>query len=160
MTNTGAEGTSKFSGDASAIADLPADELRRRAELSKRLMSAFGEVVSVFMRSEGHRHQFLADLEWLVLPAIAAGQFSLMDAQSKSLGFTQLVGLALWARVSPEVDQRLSSNLNQSIRLKPEEWTSGDITWIVEAVGAPQAMGPLLKSLAERELKGKTIVWH
>jgi hemolysin-activating ACP:hemolysin acyltransferase len=55
------------------------------------------------------------------------------------------------------VDQRLSAHLNQPIRLKPEEWTSGDITWIVEAVGAPQAMGPLLKSLAERELKGNTI---
>jgi hemolysin-activating ACP:hemolysin acyltransferase len=138
-------------------AELPADELKRRAELSKRLMGAFGGVVSVLMRSEAHRHQFLADLEWLVLPAIASGQFSLMDAQSKSIGFTQPVGVVLWARVSTEVDQRLSSNLTLPLHLKPEEWTSGDILWIVEAVGAQQAMGPLLKALSEKEWKGKPV---
>lgn len=137
--------------------ELPADELRRRAELSKRMMAAVGEAVSVLMRSEAHRHQFLADLEWLVLPAIAAGQFSLMDAQSKSIGFTQPVGLVLWARVSSDVDQRLSSNLALPMRLKPEDWTSGDIVWVVEAVGAPQAMGPLIKALSENEWKGKPV---
>lgn len=73
--------------------ELPADELKRRAGLSKRMMAAFGEAVSVLMRSEAHRHQFVADLEWLVLPAIAAGQMSMMDAQSKTIGFTQPVGL-------------------------------------------------------------------
>jgi hemolysin-activating ACP:hemolysin acyltransferase len=81
----------------------------------------------------------------------------MMDAQSKTIGFTQPVGLVLWARVSPEVDQRLSSNLTLPIPLKPEEWTSGDILWIVEAVGAQQAMGPLLKALSEREWKGKPV---
>jgi RTX toxin acyltransferase family len=74
--------------------ELSADELKRRAGLSKRMMAAFGEAVSVLMRSEVHRHQFMADLEWLVLPAIATGQFSIIDAQSKSIGFTQPVGLA------------------------------------------------------------------
>jgi hemolysin-activating ACP:hemolysin acyltransferase len=142
---------------SSVHAELSSDELRRRAELSKRMMAAFGEAVSVLMRSETHRHLFLADLETLLLPPIAAGQFSLMDAQSKAVGFTQPVGLALWARVSAEVDRRLSSNLDLPMRLKPDEWTSGDIFWIVEAVGDQRAMGPLLKALSEREWKGKPV---
>jgi hemolysin-activating ACP:hemolysin acyltransferase len=141
----------------SAPPELTPDELRRRAELSKRLMSAVGESVSVLMRSEGHRHLFLADLETLLLPAIAAGQFSLMDAQSKSIGFTQPVGVVLWARVSAEVDKRLSANLDRPMRLKPEEWTSGDILWVVEAVGDNRVMGTLMKALAEREWKGKPV---
>ncbi len=143
--------------NSAPITELPADELARRAELSKRLMGAFGEAVSVLMRSDAHRHQFLADLETLLLPPLAAGQFSIMDAQSKAIGFTQPVGLVLWARVSAEVDQRLSTGLDRPMRLKPEEWTSGDIVWIVEAIGDQRALGPMLKALSERELKGKAV---
>ena len=40
------------------MTELFADELARRAELSKRLMGAFGEAVSVLMRSEAHRLEF------------------------------------------------------------------------------------------------------
>lgn len=150
-------GTGSDSAATMPAVELPADELKRRAGLSKQLMSAFGEAVSVLMRSESHRHQFIADIEWLVIPAIASGQFSIVDAQSKSIGFTQPVGLVLWARVSPEVDQRLSSNLTQPIRLKPQEWASGDILWLVEAVGDNRVMGTMLKTLSEKEWKGRRV---
>jgi hemolysin-activating ACP:hemolysin acyltransferase len=137
--------------------ELPAEELARRAAISKRLAGAFGEIVSVLMRSGGHRTQMLMDLEWLVLPALSTGQFSIADAQSKSVGYSLPVGVALWARVSPEVDKRLASNLDQPVRLKPDEWTSGDIYWLVEAVGDSRVIGPMLKGLSEREWKGKQV---
>jgi|SoiMethySBSTD1v2_1073268.scaffolds.fasta_scaffold259772_2 cytolysin-activating lysine-acyltransferase len=142
---------------APAMPELPAEELSRRAALSKRLAGAFGEIVSVLMRSETHRTQMLMDLEWLVLPALATGQFTIAGAQSKSVGYSLPVGVVLWARVSPEVDGRLASNLNQPMRLKPEEWASGDIHWLVEAVGDNRVIGPMLKGLAEREWKGKQV---
>ena len=142
---------------APAMPELPAEELSRRAALSKRLAGAFGEIVSVLMRSEAHRTQMLMDLEWLVLPALATGQFTIAGAQSKSVGYSLPVGAVLWARVSPEVDQRLASNLDQPLRLKPEEWASGDIYWLVEAVGDNRVIGPMLKGLAEREWKGKQV---
>ena len=51
------------------MAELSADELARRAELSKRLMGAFGEAVSVLMRSEAHRHQFLLEFRTVTFSA-------------------------------------------------------------------------------------------
>ena len=37
------------------------------------------------------------------------------------------VGMALWAKVSPEVDAKLSENLDSPIKLRPDEWRSGEI---------------------------------
>ncbi|HJQ61206.1 MAG TPA: toxin-activating lysine-acyltransferase [Vineibacter sp.] len=136
---------------------LPAEELQRRAALAKRLAGAFGEIVSVMMRSEPHRLTYLAELEWLVVPAIVSGQFSIADAQSKSHGAVTPVAAVLWASVSPEIDARLSAHPGRPIRLKPAEWKSGDIVWIVEAIGDPRALNPMLKSLRQREWKDRTI---
>jgi hypothetical protein len=33
------------------------------------------------------------------------------------------------------VDKRLSENLTAPIRLRPDEWKSGDILWLVDAIG-------------------------
>jgi hemolysin-activating ACP:hemolysin acyltransferase len=65
--------------------------------------------------------------------------------------------MALWASVSPEVDKRLSENLNTPVRLRPDEWKSGDIMWLVEAVGDARALLPLLKQLDETAFKGLTV---
>lgn len=73
------------------------------------------------------------------MPAIAARQHFLMDPQSKTIGFTQPVGIVLWARLSPDVDQVLASYIAPPLKLKPEDWTRGDILPVVKAVGAPQA---------------------
>lgn len=140
-----------------SLPDLPADELERRTALSKKLSGAFGEIVSVLMRSESHRTQMLMDLEWLVLPALATGQFKVAGAQSKAVGYLVPIAVVLWARVSAEVDKRLTSNLEQPIRLKPEEWASGDIYWLVEAVGDGRVVTPILKGLIEQEWRGKVV---
>lgn len=137
--------------------ELPPEELQRRTVASKKLAVAFGEIVSVLMRSESHRTQMLMDLEWLVLPVIASGQFKIAGAQSKTIGYLVPVAVVMWARVSPEVDKRLAANLQQPVRLKPAEWMSGDIHWLVEAVGDPRVVGPMLKSLAEKEWNGQQV---
>lgn len=145
------------SNGGTAAGELPADELRRRLETGKRLAGAFGEIVSIMMRTEGHRLCHLAELEWMVLPALATGQFSIAEAQSRTNGISAPIAAVLWASVSPEVDQRLSSNLLRPMPLKPEDWRSGDILWIVEAVGEPRALETMLKAIGEREWKGRPV---
>jgi len=103
------------------------------------------------------REHKIADLEWLLMPAMAAGQFSLAEAQSRETGVVAPVGVVLWARVSAEVDQRLSDNLDQPIRLAPNEWQSGDIFWLIETIGDRQAVAAQLKLLSETEFKGRPV---
>ena len=108
--------------------------------------AAFGHIVTVLMRSAKHRLSFLAELEWLAAPAAASGQFALSMKRDETTGATTPIGVVLWANVSKAVDERLAKTSGRP-RLKPEEWVSGDIPWLVDAVGEPRATAMLLKQL-------------
>ncbi|MEQ1673100.1 MAG: toxin-activating lysine-acyltransferase [Hyphomicrobium sp.] len=136
---------------------LNAEQMKVMAATSKRLAAAFGDVVSLFMRTPDYRAMPLGDLEWLVVPAIATGQYTMAEAQSNTNGLIQPMGVVLWAHVSAEVDQRLSSNPDQPVRLTPREWTSGDQIWMVEAVGESRAVQALLQRMAGTVWKDKTV---
>jgi hemolysin-activating ACP:hemolysin acyltransferase len=56
---------------------------------------------------------------------------------NKETGARAPIAVATWAFVSEEVDARITSDLSRRIRLRPDEWKSGDIVWIVDLVGAP-----------------------
>ena len=131
-------------GDGQAAGDEAA---RARAMRSKLMAAAFGEIVSVLMRSPHYKHYSLTDLEWLVVPPLLNNQFSLAEAHSKEGGLMAPVGVALWASVSEEVDQKLTEGLNRPIRLRPDEWRSGEILWMIDAVGSPQTVNALLERL-------------
>ena len=65
------------------------------------------------------------------------------------------VAVAVWATVSAEVDKKLSENLHVPIRLRPDEWQSGDILWLIDAVGDPRVVPQLLRQLVETAFKGR-----
>lgn len=60
--------------------------------------------------STGHKHLFLADLEWLVLPPVMARQFRLFKNKSRPFAF------ASWALLNEESEKRL---LAGQPRLRP-----------------------------------------
>ena len=99
----------------------------------------------------------LADVENILNPALSRGQFSLAEATYKQSGLIAPIGVVLWARVSSEVDERITRDLERPLRLTPEEWSSGDIIWIVEAVGTPAEVNKLVKKLKGTTWKGKTV---
>jgi len=135
-----------------------------RGAAQLRFTQSFAQIVSVLMRDPGYRNLAIADLEWLVLPAVAAGQFRLAHATMPAAGeVAQQRGalvpaaVALWARVSPLVDKALSDNLDKGVRLSPGAWTSGDILWLIAVGGHPRAVPAFLRQLREHEFKGKPV---
>src|SRR5215470_983954 len=138
-------------------AGVASEEARRRAAAAVRHSLAFAQIVSILMHSPRYRHYTLGDLEWLVLPPLLTGQCSVAEAKSKENGTSIPVAVALWASVSAEVDRRLAENLNTPIRLRPDEWRSGDILWLIDAVGDRRVVPGLLKQLADNTLKGREI---
>src|SRR5262245_29209042 len=143
--------------DANAQTGAASEEARRRAAAAVRHSLAFAQIVSILMHSPRYRHYTLGDLEWLVLPPLLTGQCSVAEAKSKENGASVPVAVALWASVSPEVDRRLAENLNTPIRLRPDEWRSGEILWLIDAVGDRRVVPGLLKQLADNTLKGREI---
>ncbi len=124
--------------------------------VAKQSAAALGEIVTVLMRSPTTRHHKLAELEWMVMPAIKHGQFLVAHSRSKKSGAIDVVGFVLWALVSPEVDKRLSSS-SVPLRLTPAEWKSGDIPWIIAGAGEPNILGGLIGQLKGSVFKGREI---
>jgi hemolysin-activating ACP:hemolysin acyltransferase len=133
------------------------EEAQRRAAAAVRHSLAFAQIVSLLMHSSRYKHYTLADLEWLVLPPLLSGQCGVAEAKSKENGVSIPVAVALWASVSPEVDRRLSENLAAPVRLRPDEWRSGDILWLVDAIGDRRVIPGFLKQLSENTFKGRTV---
>ena len=143
--------------EAPQVRELSRDEAQKRAMASMRLMTSFGGIVSVLMRSPAYRTMPLAEVEALVVPALLSGQFLIAEAQSKANGFVTPIAAALWASVSEDVDRRLSEQLDQPVRLAPKEWKSGTIPWVITLMGDSRAIKPMLRQLQETTLKGRPL---
>jgi len=136
---------------------MPDEELKKRAEVWQRLATTRGELVALMLRSPRHRDEQLSDLSWLMFPPLRTSQYALIRAQSKAHGTTSPIAAVFWATVSSEVDKRLSEKLDEPIRLAPAEWKSGDILWLVEAVGHARGIAALVQRLRAREWKDKPV---
>ncbi len=123
--------------------------------VSKLISATIGDCAVVFSKSPAHKHYSLADIEWMILPAVVSGQVYVAEAQHKEIGARVPVAVVLWARVSAETDQRLTASSGQKIRLRPDEWQSGDILWIIDVAGDPQAIESALRQLAVTVFKDR-----
>ena len=133
------------------------EQRRRRAVLSLSRSAAFTQIVTLLMRSPIHKHLSLGDLEWLVVPPLMTGQFRIAKLGSRKAGVAVPAAAVLWASLSTEVDAKLSASPKAPIRLRPDEWRSGDILWLVEAVGDPRVVSRLLKELNDKTFKGREV---
>lgn len=122
-----------------------------------KLLLRFHDVVVVLSRSPAHKHFSLADIEWMVLPPVQAGQAYVVQAAHKERGFRAPIAVATWALVSEEVDRRLEEQAGQHMRLRPDEWTSGEIGWLVDVVGRPAEIRSALQWLAAGPFKERPL---
>ena len=142
---------SQTGGEAPKLSE---EEAKKRAVAAKQIAAGFGELVTLLMRSPADKHHTLGDLEWLVVPALVHRQYALAEAQSKETGAVSPVGGVLWAFVSEDVCKRLS-DLSAPVRLKPNEWRSGDIPWIILATGDMRILAGLIQQLTKTVFKDR-----
>jgi cytolysin-activating lysine-acyltransferase len=138
--------------------------MRPRDARQLRFGQSFAQVVAVLMRDRNFRQMRLADLEWLVLPAVMAGQFRLAQmpapqgsVKGKDGGVLVPVAVALWARVSAAIDKQLSENLDKSVRLGAGDWASGDNVWLMAVAGDRRMIPKFVDQLAKTEFKGQRV---
>lgn len=127
---------------AAAASDSPRDDMTR----------LLGQVVTLFGQSPGHRHVFVSDLEWLVLPAMMARQARVWRRQTEN-GSVPVI-YASWALVDAEVEARLRQG---QMRLKPTEWRCGDRAWLIDVVAPFGGTDTALAELADQVFPGKVL---
>ena len=154
-----------------SAAETPAKATARPADARQaRMAQSFSQIVAVLMRDPNFKNLRLADLEWLVIPAVLSGQFELAHVRTRpgtdkdkekdkanQGGIFVPIAVALWAHVSPAVDKALSENLDKPLQLRPNQWASGNIAWLVAAAGDRRAVPTFLKQLGEKKFKGQPV---
>lgn len=148
-------GAAKDASDASVVSDegavdpvgqAPAapdpEVLKKLAGVRGQIRESFGSVVMSMMVLPRYRHQSLADLQHLVLEPLIRDRIAMAwPARREEDPLADVAGVAIWASVSDEVDQRITEQVKAGvfpIRLKPEDWTSGTNNWLLDVI-APDA---------------------
>jgi cytolysin-activating lysine-acyltransferase len=106
---------------------------------------ALGQIVWLMRQSVSHKHLFMVDLDWLVMPAIQRQQFRLIRKDGNPIGY------ASWAYLSEEVEERMVSGEK---RLGPGDWMSGEKLWLIDLVAPFGGQDIIIRELKEKVFGG------
>jgi cytolysin-activating lysine-acyltransferase len=137
----------KINADNQEHDDLAAIIKKQADEVLKHL-PAMGPILLLYMQSPHRRYNFVADLEWLLMPPLIRGQCKLYMKQNYPISF------ASWAFMSKEAEKRLLGNGG---RLRPGDWQSGDRLWIIDLVAPYGGVEDMLRDLRRNEFPDRTI---
>jgi len=112
--------------------------------------SVLGQMVWLLLQSPAHRHVFVSELEWRLLPPLTLGQARIFKKDKEPFAFVT------WALASEGVEGRLRAMPG---KLTPAEWKSGTRMVIVDVVapfgGGDACVNEVLKSAVEAARAGK-----
>jgi cytolysin-activating lysine-acyltransferase len=133
---------SAATNDGAATPALDPAIVEKIAAVRSHVRESFGKVVMAMMMLPRYRNQTLADLQHLVLEPLIRDRIAIAYP-GKSDGPTgaDVAGVALWASVSEEVDARIREQIKAGtfpVRLKAEDWTSGEINWLLDVIAPDQ----------------------
>ena len=134
----------RLSGDA----PLDPKVLAQIASIRSKVHESFGKIAMAMMVLPRYRNLSIGDLnavllEPLIRDRVAMASHKPEEAEGSSASNEPLIGIAIWASVSEEVDQRIVEQIKAGVfpvRLKPEDWTSGDINWLMDVIAPTQKL--------------------
>ena len=112
-------------------------------------MVKMGQIVMSLMGVPRYSHQPIKDLQTLCLVPLMRNRIAIAtapkkeDAPETSLA-APLMGIAIWASVSEEVDVNIREQVKAGIfpiKMKPEDWTSGEIVWLLDVIAPSKEIG-------------------
>ncbi len=128
--------------------NTPPEHALQQAKQLLGKLPVIGPVLWLYMNAPDHKHLFVSDLEWQLLPPVTLNQCKLFMQGQTPLAF------ASWAYVSDEVQQRLLAGQN---RLAPADWHSGENLWLIDTVAPFGGVKELVQDLRNNQFAGKSI---
>lgn len=119
---------------------LTPEMIQKIAELRGHVQETFGKVVLALMALPRYRNLGIGDLQHLVLEPLLRDRIAIAYAGEQEKG-QEMAGFAIWASVSEEANARLIEQVRAGVfpmRLKPEDWNSGEINWLLDVVAPNQ----------------------
>jgi cytolysin-activating lysine-acyltransferase len=143
--------------DVAAIGSLQDKE--RHAAAMQAVAAAMGEITSLMIRSPQHANFTVADLEWLIVPALQNKQFLLVHVPRGQGQPPVPAAAVLWATVSPELDAQLRMDPSIRLKLSAEHRTSGSHVWLTDMIGDPRAGTEGVEQLRRTTFKGRSVTF-
>lgn len=137
MAGAGAPGANPFNQQQQAAIDAAAQKV-----------GLFGNVVWLMMQSAAHKHLFLTDMEWLVMPALQLNQFRLWQQNGMPVAY------ASWAFLDEGAEGRMKESIK---RLAPVDWKSGDALWLVDMIAPFGGQEEAIAELRATVFEGRTM---
>lgn len=107
-----------------------------------------GQIARLLLASPAHRHLFMADWEWLILPPVAHRQFRIFRRKGRPFAYVS------WAFLNEDAAARISAG---EIKMRPDEWTSGEELWLIDLITPFGGADTILKEVRENVLPGRKI---
>ncbi|MGF1456661.1 MAG: toxin-activating lysine-acyltransferase [Alphaproteobacteria bacterium] len=124
--------------DAPGAPQIDPEMAAKISALRSTIRENFGKAVMALMMVPRYRSQMLVDLQHLVLDPMLQDRLAIAyPGKTDQSAATDMSGFAIWASVSEEVDARIREQIANGvfpIRLKPEDWNSGQINWLLDVV--------------------------
>ncbi|NKB58522.1 MAG: toxin-activating lysine-acyltransferase [Alphaproteobacteria bacterium] len=122
-----------------------------------------GHVTWLMTQSPLHRHLFVTDLEWLVMPALALNQFRIWHGSAQQAagipasqvqGGSMPIGFASWAYLDEEAEARIKQGIKQ---LRATDWKAGDSLWLIDLIMPFGGMEKAVQELKRAVFKDKVV---
>jgi len=133
--------------DASAAAPKALDPavLEKLKDIRARVHETFGKIAMAMMAVPRYRHLAIGDLQQLVLEPLMRDRIAMAATPAKddAASLDPLAGIAIWASVSEAVDAKIREQIKSGtfpVRLKADEWVSGDINWLIDVIAPNQRL--------------------
>lgn len=101
----------------------------------KQAHEAFGKIVLTLIETPRYRHFTIAELKPMILEPLARDR--IVIAKAKGENSEIITAIAIWATVSEAVNAKIKEQIAAHVfpvRLKPEDWTSGSINWLLDVI--------------------------
>jgi len=142
-TAKAAETIGATTATGTSTAPMDPEIARKIAALRSTLRENFGKIVMSMMMIPRYRTQMLSDLQHLVLDPMLKDRMAIAYREKEADNpAADMTGFAIWASVSEEVDARLREQISNGVfpvRLRPEDWNSGKINWLLDVIAPDQA---------------------
>jgi hemolysin-activating ACP:hemolysin acyltransferase len=127
-----------------------------------KLQASIGEVVLAMLNLPRYRNQTLADLMHLVVEPMTRDRIAIAKAGGEGK-VEETAGIAIWASVSDEVDAKIREQIQARvfpIRLKSEDWASGETTWLLDVIAPSQKVATAVLANFKQVVKDKPVRIH
>lgn len=125
--------------------ELDAAMLKQISDVRSKVHETFGHVALTMTALPRYKNLSISDLGPLLLEPLIRDRVAIASqkpSEDEKQGLNQS-GVAIWASVSEEVDAKIREQVKAGVfpvRMRPEDWVSGDINWLFDVIAPNQKM--------------------